>query len=306
MRPRKLHTRPERPEKRAPLCAELLFALVQKRAKSDATRRNASARRNPSIRPCFAPRLVFGRPRPFPRCSKPRIPPGFGRPCPHRGKTKNSTPDRPLSPPAPPTPTPPRPPHPLAARLFFLLSSSAPAPLLHARSAHACVAATTRPCASGRAPRSAATRPRPRAAMLVDSFVVDSPNVRYDDEHITAVYECARRDVTPRLSFFSSRLAPARPPRPPRSPAPRCTPALLCAPASPPASSAPLTQDAPSLQLCEHHGGAARRGLGGLARHHTLRVSHQAQGAQIRVRRCARSRRQAAVSHVVTPSFSTA
>ena len=40
-----------------------------------------------------------------------------------------------------------------------------------------------------RAPRCAAARPRQRDAMLVDSFVVDSPNVRYDDEHITAVYE---------------------------------------------------------------------------------------------------------------------
>jgi hypothetical protein len=27
--------------------------------------------------------------------------------------------------------------------------------------------------------------------MLIDTFVVDSPNVRYDDEHITAAYECA-------------------------------------------------------------------------------------------------------------------
>jgi hypothetical protein len=27
--------------------------------------------------------------------------------------------------------------------------------------------------------------------MLIDTFVVDSPNVRYDDEHITATYKCA-------------------------------------------------------------------------------------------------------------------
>ena len=46
--------------------------------------------------------------------------------------------------------------------------------------------------------------------MLVNSFVVDSPNVRYDDEHITAVYECARHDVTPHLAFSSPRLCPLR------------------------------------------------------------------------------------------------
>jgi hypothetical protein len=42
--------------------------------------------------------------------------------------------------------------------------------------------------------------------MLVDTFVVDSPNVRYDDEHITAAYECATLPTLPSRVAAAARL----------------------------------------------------------------------------------------------------
>jgi hypothetical protein len=55
-------------------------------------------------------------------------------------------------------------------------------------------AARARAAPSAAQPRSPPPPRRAAAAatMLVDTFRVDSPNVRYDDEHITATYKCAR------------------------------------------------------------------------------------------------------------------
>lgn len=47
--------------------------------------------------------------------------------------------------------------------------------------------------------------------MLVDTFVVDSPNVRYDDEHITAAYECAHNPANPAVTLRCHSPAPAAP-----------------------------------------------------------------------------------------------
>ena len=52
------------------------------------------------------------------------------------------------------------------------------------------------------------------------------------------------------------------------------------------------------LQLCNHFCGAARRRLGGHARHHALRVPHAAQGAQIRVRPAALFSSHTSFSHL--------
>ena len=133
--------------------------------------------------------------------------------------------------------------------------------------------------------------------MLVDSFVVDSPNVRYDDEHITTVYECA----PPRRNPAARPLALRRSARPTVG-ALACT-ALPAHPFSQPPSVPSLTPSSfTTAQLCKHFRGAARRRLGGLARHHALRVSHEAQGAQIRVRRCVQScSHTSLVSHFFFP-----